>query len=57
MDEVGVDLVVDKVDADGRTDPEIEETEPSNRDVLAVASISMSISIIIILAMRQSPST
>ena len=33
MNEEGFDSVVDKVDADGRADPEIEETEPGTRDV------------------------
>ena len=56
MDEEGGDLVVDKVDADGRADPEIEQTEPGTRDV-SVASFSMPISIIISLEMRESPST
>lgn len=48
-DEVGgdCDSIVDRVDADGRADPETEEIKSSTCDLLVVASVSMSICIII----------
>ena len=57
MDDVGVDSFAERVDADGIADPEIDEIESLTRDLWVVASLLMSISMIMSLSKRQSSFT